>query len=117
MNKEEFRLLFDRELEVAVANAERKLDHAVPCNFEIEMQGLTDRHSFMTKDEAVEMLYLGPDRFYRIVDLAVVGVSKDVCRVYVRISGHKPGQLSETWNQPAGSGPFKQLIPDEIREF
>jgi hypothetical protein len=64
---------------------------------------------------AGDALYLGDDRFYRIIDVAVVGVSADTTTVFVWASAHHPGSFNETWNDPPGSGPFKQLIADEIK--
>jgi len=63
----------------------------------------------MTPDEVLEELYLGPDKFFRIVDVAVLRVLRDRCVVFVRVSGHPPASFADTWNQPKGSGPFKQL--------
>jgi hypothetical protein len=69
----------------------------------------------LKKDDAFEKIYLGPDRFYRIIDVAVRRVSEDVCTVFVGISGHAPGPLNQTWNQPPGSGPFKQVLADVVK--
>ena len=69
----------------------------------------------MPKDDAVEEVYLGPDRFYQVIDVAVRRVSKDACTVFMGVSGHPPGSLNQTWNQPHGSGPFKQVVADEVK--
>jgi hypothetical protein len=116
MTKEEFKALFDQALEVAAENAEGKLGHSVPRRFEIEMHGLAPQPRILKKDDALEEIYLGPDRFYRIIDLSVRRVSKDVCTVFVGISGHTPGSFNQTWNQPSGSGPFKQVLAGEVKE-
>jgi hypothetical protein len=115
MSKEDFKTLFEHALEVAAQNAERKLGRPVPRRFEIETHGLAPHPRVLKKDDAFEEIYLGPDRFYRIIDLAVRRVSKDVCTVFMGISGHTPGPLSQTWNQPPGSGPFKQVLADEVK--
>ena len=114
MSKEEFKTLFEHALEVAAQNAEKKLGRPVPRQFDFAMGGLGPNSRLLKKDEAFEEIYLGPDRFYRIIDLSVCRVSKDACTVYMVISGHTPGPLSQTWNQPAGSGPFKQVLADEV---
>jgi hypothetical protein len=116
MNKQEFKTLFEQALEVAAKNAEAKLGHPVPRAFEIEMHGLAPHPRLLKKDDAFEEIYLGPDRFYRIIDLVVRRVSKDVCTIFMGISGHPPGSLNQTWNQPPGSGPFKQVLADEVKE-
>ena len=114
MNKEEFRLIFEQALEMAAQNADAKLGHPVPRRFEVEMHGLAPHPRILGKDQAFEEIYLGPDRFYRIIDIAVRRVRADTCTVYMRISGHVPGLLEQTWNRPPGSGPFKQILAKNI---
>lgn len=115
MTKDEFKALFDRALELAAENAEKKLGRPIPRKFEIEMHGFAPHPRTLQKNDALEAIYLGPDRFYRIVDVAVTRVSKDKSIVFMRISGHELGPMNKTWNQPIGSGPFKQLLPDEVK--
>ena len=114
MIKEELRVVFEHALEVAAKNAETKLGRSVPHTFEIEMQGSPMR--LLQKDEAFDAIYLGPDLFYRIIDLAVIRVSKDTSTVFMCVSGHKPGAWDQTWNQPTGCGPFKQILANKIKE-
>jgi hypothetical protein len=114
MTKEEFAGLFDRALDAAADYAGQRLQRPIPRNFEIEMHGLSRSSQLVSKDRAVELLYLGPNVFYRIVDLSLVAIAGNISRIFVRVSGHKPGAWSETWNQPSGSGPFKQLLAENI---
>ena len=115
MSKEEFKFLFERALEVAAQNAEKKLGRPVPRQFEIEMHGLAPKSRILKREDVFEEIYLGPDRFYRIIDVSVSRVSKNVSTVYMVISGHAPGPLNQTWNHPPGSGPFKQVLADEVK--
>lgn len=115
MTKEHFKALFESALEIAAENAEMKLGHSVPRNFEIQLHGLAPQQRLLTKEGAFEAIYLGPDRFYRVIDLAVVSVSNKISTVFMRLSGHQPGTLEQTWDQPPGSGPFKQLLADEVK--
>ena len=115
MNKDEFKALFDRALETAAQNAEAKLGHTVPRKFSIEMHGLDAHPRVLEANDAFEEIYLGGDRFYRVIDLAVCGISADACRVFMRISGHAPGSFDQTWNRPPGSGPFKQILANDIK--
>jgi len=114
MSKEEFKTLFEHALETAARNAEKELGRAVPRQFEIEMGGLAPHSRIMSKEAILEEIYLGPDQFYRIIDISVCRVSKDVSTVYMVVSGHTPGPLNRTWNQPSGSGPFKQVLADKV---
>jgi hypothetical protein len=78
VTKQEFRILFDDALEVAADNAAERIRRPLPRNFEIEMHGLADHSRLLTTDQAFELLYLGQDRFYRIIDISVIAVGKDV---------------------------------------
>jgi hypothetical protein len=97
MTKDQFRASFQAALSHAAGAA------SVPAA--IECHGNAD---IRTLDEAVDWLWLGPDRFYRVIDVAMRG---DVA--FVRVSGHGAGGWDETW-EPAGLGPFKVLeAPDD----
>jgi len=115
MTKEKFRLLFEQGLEVAAHNAELNLGRTVPRRFEIEMHGLAARPGTLTMDDAFKEIYLGPDRFYRVIDLAIIRVSSEVSTAYMNVSGHEPGTFDQTWNDPVGSGPFKQVLANKIK--
>lgn len=117
MTKDDLRTLFEQALEIAAENAEKKLGMSVPRRFEIEVHGLAPKARILMKDQALEEIYLGADRFYRIIDIAVCRISKDVSTVFMGISGHAPGRLNETWNQPTGSGPFKQVLANEVKKI
>ena len=114
MSKEQFETLFDRALETAAEEAAQRLQRPVPRRFEIEMHGLGEHSQLISKDGALDLLYLGPDLFYRIIDISVISVSDNVVRIFLCVSGHQPGSFEETWNQPPGTGPFKQLHPQHI---
>ena len=116
MTRDAFRILFQSALETAADHAAGILGHAVPHAFEIEMHGLAPASRTLTVDEAFNEIYLEPERFYRVIDLAVLRVSGEVTTIFMRVSGHPPDTFERTWNQPPGSGPFKQLLPDKIEE-
>jgi hypothetical protein len=115
MTREEFGALFQSALERAALNAESKVSHAVPRNFRIRLHGAGyGGQHLMGVQEGADMLYLGEHRFYRIVDLAVTEIVGPETIVFVRASDHEPGTLAQTWDTPPGSGPFKQLLAEEI---
>lgn len=115
MNKEEFKILLERALQTAAQNAEKKLGRRIPRKFEIVLHGLAPTSRILGTSDALDEIYLGPDRFFRIIDLSISRVSKDVATVYMAVSGHPPGPLSQTWNQPPGSGPFKQTLAETVK--
>lgn len=114
MTEEEFSELLCQAFERAAKNAEEKLSLLVPRRFDVVVYGAGYSGVTMPPEQVARALYLEPSRFYRIVDVSVVAVKKDRCRIFLRVSGHPPGSFEETWNDPPGSGPFKQLIAQEI---
>lgn len=111
MTKQEFKRAFETVLEEAARSAEKDLTRSVPRNFRIRLYAPGHpRGDIVDVDTAADELYLEKDRFYRIIDIAIVEVSRQDAVVFVRVSGHTPGSWEETWNTPPGSGPFKVLI-------
>lgn len=114
MTFDEYNKLFQRELQAAIKNAEERLHRELPLEVKIVLHGAGHSGDLMDALTAARELYLGEDRFYRIIDLCVIKVSKKETTIFVRASSHTPGTFEQTWNNPAGNGPFKQLIPREI---
>jgi hypothetical protein len=116
MTKEQFRELFLRALDKAADNAQRNLTDPVPRTFLIELHapGMSDVP--VNADAALEKLYLGSDRFYRVIDVAVIKVLPGRTLVFVRVSGHAPGGFSDTWNTD-DLGPFKQLSAEHVEDL
>ena len=67
-------------------------------------------------DEALDRLFLGSDRFYRIIDVAIKKLLPGQSIAFVRASGHPPADFSKTWD-PSSLGPFKQIIAEEIEDL
>src|SRR6266508_326881 len=115
MTFEEFNMLFQEALHTAVKNAEEQLHKKIPLTMEIVLHGAGHSGDVMDPFTAAKELYLGEEKFYRIIDVSVVKVSKKKSTIFVRVSAHTPGTLNQTWNNPPGNGPFKQLIAKEIK--
>jgi hypothetical protein len=115
MTKDEFRQLFIGALNVAAQTAERRLGGTISRAFAIDLHAPPSRHGLVTVDEALDRLYLGNDRFYRIIDIAVTDVAPDRTVAFVRVSGHAPDKFGDTWD-PSGAGPFKQLSAQPIED-
>jgi len=115
MTREDFRQLLLRALERAAENAEDTLNRSIARTFRIELHGLGHSGESFKPDDAVDVIYLGPDHFFKIIDVAVTEVTRDSTTVFVRISGHTPCEFAMTWN-PDDLGPFKQLSSMEIRQ-
>jgi hypothetical protein len=115
MTKDEFRSLFLQALNAAAENAEARLARPVPRAFVIELHAPNSSARTVSVDQALDQIYLGKDRFYRIIDVAIRGLSPRQSIAFVRVSGHPPGQFSQTWG-PSHLGPFKQIIADTIEQ-
>lgn len=115
MTKDDFGVLFIRALTVAAADAESRLGRVVPRIFRIALRAPGAPDHALSVEDAIDRLYLGPDRFYRIIDVAVMEVRANESLAFVRVSGHQPAAFSTTWD-PLAMGPFKQLRAERIRE-
>jgi len=115
MSRREFELLFRRKLDEARELAEAKLGRPLPSNLGVLRGSPKSDGRRISVEEAMSELFLSETEFYRIIDLVVVEVSATTTRVWARESGHRPAAFEATWNQPPGSGPFKQLIAEQIR--
>jgi hypothetical protein len=115
MTKSEFRQLFLQALSAAAENAEARLGRPVPRSFMIELHAPAASEQTLSVDRALDEIYLGKDRFYRTIDVAIRRLLPRKSVAFVRVSGHPPAPFSETWD-PANSGPFKQVIAERIED-
>lgn len=116
MNFKDFKILFIRSLEIAVANAEEELGKPISRTYEVMLYGAGHSGDILDVDTAVKEIYLDERKFYRVIDVAVQRVSPKGTRLFMRVSGHKPVPFEQTWNTPEGSGPFKQIMA-QIAQF
>ena len=114
MTKDEFRDIFLKVLEAAALVAEGKLGHSIPRTFSVELHAPKYPGQTVTAEVAFDAIFLGNDRFYRIIDVAVKEVSSARTLVFMRVSGHQPAEWQKTWNAE-DLGPFKQVVANEIR--
>lgn len=115
MTKGEFRRLFLQALDIAAENADSTLGRRVPRRFDIELHAKGASRDTMTVEQALEHIYLGENRFYKIIDVAIRRVLPSKSVAFVRVSGHLPGPFSQTWD-PSDLGPFKQIIATSIEQ-
>ena len=115
MTKSEFRRLLLQALDRAAVGAEVKLARPIPRSFLIELHGAGSPGQTVPIEEALNRIYLGSDRFYRIIDVAIKKLLPGKSVAFVRVSGHSPTNFNETWN-PSDLGPFKQIIGEAIED-
>jgi hypothetical protein len=115
MTKNEFRELFLQALNGAAENAETKFAKPIPRSFVIELHAPGSLGRTLSVDGALDQIYLGSDRFYKIIDIAIKRLLPGESVAFVRVSGHSSVELSKTWD-PSGLGPFKQIIAERIED-
>jgi hypothetical protein len=113
MTRGDFRRLLQEALSLAADNAEAKLKKSIPRSYLVRLHAFGYDDRLVSVDDALDKLYLGGDRFFRIVDVAIAEVRSDASVVFVRPSGHEPDVWSTTWD-PSSCGPFKQIIFEKI---
>jgi hypothetical protein len=107
--------LFLRALNAAAVDAEARLAKPVPRSFRIELHAPNAPGRMMSVEQALDQIYLGEDRFFKIIDVAIKTLLPGKSVAFVRVSGHPPGAFSQTWD-PSDLGPFKQLIAERIED-
>jgi hypothetical protein len=117
MNRSDYGALFASVIERAAREAEARLGEPVQRRFEIELHGAYHSGDLMSVERALSDIYISDDAFYRIIDVAVIGVSPEKTRVFVRVSGHAPGSFEETWHQFEGLGPFNVMKAARIEQL
>jgi len=110
--REDFRRLLQEALSLAANHTEAKLQKSISRSYLIRLHAFGYDDRLVSIDDALDKLYLGGERFFRIIDVAIAEVRSDASVVFVRPSGHEPDVWGTTWD-PSSCGPFKQIIFDE----
>jgi hypothetical protein len=84
MIREEFRQLFHRSLNLAADNAEAKVPPPIPRSSLIRLHAFGYDDRLVSVDEAVDKIYVESDRFYRIIDVAIIEVLLNESVAFVR---------------------------------
>ena len=113
MTRTDFRTLFLRALNLAADNTEARLADQVPRSFLVELHGAGRTGAAIIVDESLNNIWLGGDRFYRVINLAVTQVLPDATVVFARVSNHPPAPFGQTFD-PTGLGPFKQIVAEHV---
>lgn len=115
MEKSNFRELFLRALNTAAENAEKNLAQPISRSFLIELHAPGSPGLHVGVDEALDQIYLGNDRCYKMIDVTIKELLPHESVAFVRVSGHKPTEFDKTWD-PSGTGPFKQLLNPNLED-
>ena len=105
--------MFVRALNNAAESAEMRLVGPVARSFLIALHAPGHDGELINVDYAVNAMYLGSDRFYKIIDVAIKELLPAGSVAFVRVSGHPPVEFGQTWD-PSALGPFKQIEAAKI---
>lgn len=67
----------------------------------------------MSVSETLDKIYLGREKCYKIIDVAIKEILRGKVVAFVRVSGHAPVGYGETWD-PSALGPFKDIIVEDL---
>jgi hypothetical protein len=107
MDKERFGELFQEAIRRALKLADLFPTTTKPL---VEFYGKPNPRNPITMEQALDHLWLSPDRFYRVVDVAAFLGENDPPVIFVRPAGFDPEPFSETYN-PNDLGPFQAMGP------
>ncbi len=108
MTFEDFLQLFTGVIKEAVLEASRKNLIAFPLECKVLFHGLGRNGEEISLENAAKLLYINDTFFYKIIDVYIIKRDAQYSYVFVRPSGHSPGEWAFTWN-PEGAGPFRVL--------
>ena len=115
VDRQEFKAYFDDALNAAAAQAEKRFGVNVPQDKFVELHGAGHGGDRMAPEAAADALYLGPERFYKLIDVAIKWIEGDAAVAFVVVAGFDPCPWEATLD-PGGLGPFKTMLSADIRE-
>ena len=106
MDKDSFATLF----ETAISRSFELAGLPPSTNTLVQFHGRSNSRASMTQADALDLLWLSPDRFSVVIDVSVIldGVNRPL--LFVRPSDHEPVPFTATWS-PDDLGPFKAMGP------
>ena len=107
MDKSSYALLFQEAVRRALQEAGLSSASGEPI---VEFHGKPNPSHPVSVGEALEFLWISPDLFYRIVDVAAFLGEDNPPVLFVRPSGHEPSAYADIW-ETSDLGPFKVMGP------
>ncbi len=109
VTQEDFFQLLKDGIRDAIQLAQKDCAFSLPQDISFELANYDQYRKEKTFDEIVTFLYKD-GTFPRIIDVAVRGINDGKTLIWLRASGHEwVRDIAQTWNSPAGRGPFKSL--------
>lgn len=120
MNRIQFKQLFEKALEEVAQKTEQKYGIQIPRNFKIYLANkASPKTGFLSVEEATNWLYIDENSSHYVIDLLVDGINsgENYSLVVAIPSSHHAVEFSKTWNYTIGLGPFKVLVPLELKSI
>lgn len=106
MDKDSFATLF----ETAISRSFELAGLPQPSNSPVQFHGRSNSKPTLSQAEALDLLWLSPDRFSVVIDVSVILDDANLPQLFVRPSDHEPVPFTATW-APDDLGPFKAMGP------
>lgn len=92
-----------------IHEAQKQVAEPLPEVLCFNLEAFGQSSNDLSFDEVLSFLYR-EGTFPRIVDIAVQGIKEGCTLLWIHPSGHEyVHDFSQTWNRPAGMGPFKPI--------
>ena len=117
MNKQEFQQLFEKAIALAFSYGEQALQKGLPRRASFKLHGAGYSGEMANFDQVLDALYLGNEKFFRVIDISVLDVKQDETLLFVGVSGHAPSSFDKTRNAHSGMGPFNPVIPLQNKDL
>lgn len=109
VTEETLRQLLKKCIALAVDEAQKEIADPLPAQFYIELGAFGQQGKDLSLDEVLSFLFRN-GTFPRIVDIAVRGIKDGRTLIWIHPSSHiYVNDFKQTWNTPAGMGPFKSI--------
>lgn len=109
LSRESLQTLLQQAIEQSMEVAQAEVAEPLPRDVILELGAFDQAGQESSVDTVTSHLYRG-GMFPKLVNVAVRGVSRGKTLIWIGPSGHAfVKDLSEAWNDPRGTGPFKPV--------
>jgi hypothetical protein len=101
--------LLKRCINSTIDDVQEEIPDPLPRTLYLELAAFDRSGKDTSFEEVMSLLYID-GTFPQVVDIGVKGITKGSTIIWIRPSSHTyVSNISDTWNQPPGMGPFKSI--------
>lgn len=109
ITSETLRELLKKCINTTIENVQKEISDPLPRTLYLELAAFGRSGKEASLEEVMSYLYID-GTFPQVVDIGIKGISKGSTLIRIRPSSHTyVREISDTWNQPPGMGPFKSI--------